>query len=387
MIATRAKINNLDVNFITAVVSSSKINLKCKVKTAYIGKTNCFTFGHSIYLSNSSSLVQNIGNKPLVYDIKDTFFDSLKDGDIVEIYSNGIVHVLWDKILNHDDLTLFVTNQCNANCIMCPQPPRKDEHSFFEINKAILSYLAKKNIKCIAITGGEPTLKSEELCSLLKHAQKIFPFARIDLLTNGRKLKEFSYAKQLALLNHNITFCVSFPSDNMEDFNKIMGVQSFTDTISAIQNLGLLRQMVELRVVIMKQNCDRLPQIAEFIYRNFPFVVHVTFMGLEIIGNAYDNFAEIDISQKEFNKNLLDAIIYLKQRDMNVSIYNMPFCLIDKRLWGFVKNSISKWKQSYLEECRLCIKAENCQGVFSTTKISKYKIQAIVDDTRKHKIL
>jgi len=377
MITTKSKVNNFDKSFIIATVSSSRINFKRNVQTAYIGETDKFTFGHSIFLSNLPNIVKNMQNRPLVYDIEESFFQYLQDGDVIAIYQNGTIHIIWDKNLNKNDATLFMTNQCNANCIMCPQPPKKDEHSFYEINKSMLNYIADKNIYWISITGGEPTLKSVELLSLLRYSQKLFPKAKIDLLTNAKKLEDFSFAKEVALSNPNITFCVSFPSDDEDDFNMIMGTRNFTHAISAIQNLGLLRQMVELRIVIMEQNYNRLLEISEFIYRNFPFVVHIAFMGLEIVGNAHDNFQKIDILPLKYSQNLLDAVVYLKQRDMNISIYNVPFCLLDKKLWPFIKNSISKWKQTYKEECRFCAKIDNCPGIFSTTKESNYKLEAI----------
>jgi hypothetical protein len=65
----------------------------------------------------------------------------------------------------------------------------------------------------------------------------------------------------------------------------------------------------------MKQNYKRLLQISEFIYRNFPFISHIAFMGMEVTGHAFDNFNEIDITPQEYNENLLEALIYLQQRE------------------------------------------------------------------------
>jgi hypothetical protein len=41
---------------------------------------------------------------------------------------------------------------------------------------------------------------------------------------------------------------------------------------------------VELRVVLHKLSIPRLHQLAESIYRNLPFVIHVALMGLEPTG-------------------------------------------------------------------------------------------------------
>ena len=61
------------------------------------------------------------------------------------------------------------------------------------------------------------------------------------------------------------------------------------------------------------------------------------------------------------------------------SIYNIPYCLVDKRLWKFIRNSISKWKQTYREECNLCSKKYNCPGLFATTKITPFDVKPILE--------
>ena len=197
------------------------------------------------------------------------------------------------------------------------------------------------------------------------------------MLTNGKKLSNFEYAKQLAISNPNITFCISFPSDNLEDFNNIMRAKIYQDVLKAVQNLAIFRQNIELRIVILKQNYKRLVSLSQFIYRNFPFVSHIAFMGMEVIGYAFDNIELINVEPKEYSKNLVEAVQFLNQRDMNLSIYNIPYCLIDERVWKFLRNSISKWKQAYKQECNLCSMKKDCSGIFSTTKINNFNLQPI----------
>ena len=308
MITTTALVANFKSSHIIAKVSFSKFNFQIGVKTAYIGDADDFIIGHSLVLTSNPN---KIGiRKPVAYNIKQNFLNKLNEGDIIQVDKNGLVLILWDKKLNPHDATLFITNQCNANCIMCPQPPKKDEYSFLKSNATILNYLKNEPIEYIGITGGEPTLKQEDLVVLLKKSQIFFRNASIALLTNARKLEDFSLAKELALSNQNIIFCISFPSDNADDFNQIMDAKNYHHVLKAIQNLALLRQKIELRIVIMKLNYKRLLQISEFIYRNFPFVVHISFMGMEITGYAYDNFNQIEIMPQQYNENLLQAIIF-----------------------------------------------------------------------------
>lgn len=376
MTTCKTKIHNI-FKPIVARITSSKYNLNFITDTAYIREDGQFTFGHSILLTSKTSPQKT--SKPVAYDIDNDFFKNASDGDIIQITPDGIISVLWEKRLNPHDFTLFITHQCNANCIMCPQPPKKDEYSLMDTNKKILKYLSKEPIKMIGITGGEPTLKKNDLLELTSLAYKYYPSADINLLTNGKKLSDFNYAKELALSNPNITFCVSFPSDNMDDSNEIMRTHIYVDVLKAIQNLAILRQKIELRIVILKQNYKRLLEIAQFIYRNFPFIYHIAFMGMEVTGYAFDNIDDINIEPSLYNDRLLSAVQFLHQRDMHVSVYNIPFCLVDKRMWKFVKNSISKWKQSYNLECNLCSKKSICSGIFTTTKINNFKLQPILE--------
>ena len=372
----KSKLHNISKP-IVAQVAFSKFSFDFKTKTAFIYENKQFTFGHSLLLT-SKTLTQ-ITNNPIAYDIENDFFNNVSNGDIIQITSDGTISVLWEKRLNPNDFTLFITHQCNANCIMCPQPPKKDEYSLMDTNKKILEYLSKEPIKMIGITGGEPTLKKNDLLELTSLAYKYYPSAYINLLTNGKNLSNFNYAKELALSNPNITFCISFPSDSLDDFNKIMKTDIYLDVLKTIQNLGILRQNIELRIVILKQNYQRLLEIAQFIYRNFPFVYHIVFMGMEVTGHAYDNIDDINIEPSLYKDKLLIAVQFLHQRDMHVSVYNIPFCLVDRRIWKFVKNSISKWKQSYNLECNLCSKKSICSGIFTTTKINNFKTKHILE--------
>lgn len=358
-------------------VKKTPFNFNIKNRTAFLTNDISFNIGHDIILTTSNIESRKIRKQEYVSEIDTDFYNKISDGDIIEVLDDGTINVLWEKNLTPNDITLFITNQCNANCIMCPQPPKKDDYSLLNMNMSILNNLKNESIKKIGITGGEPTLKENDLLLLLKKSYELYPLAKIDILTNAKKLSNFNYAKNLAISNPNIKFCISFPSDNENDFNEILKSNIYNDAIFAIQNLALLRQEIELRIVIVNQNYKRLLNISEFIYRNFPFVSHIAFMGMEVIGHAYDNYESIKVSPSEFSDNLLDAVRFLNQRQMNVSIYNLPYCLLDSGLWRFLRNSISNWKQNFEIECNLCTKKNSCSGIFSTTQVKNYTLKSI----------
>ncbi|MEK7308358.1 MAG: His-Xaa-Ser system radical SAM maturase HxsC, partial [Nitrospirota bacterium] len=55
-----------------------------------------------------------------------------------------------------------------------------------------------------------------------------------------------------------------------------------------------------------------------------------------------------------------------RQRGMNVSIYNIPLCLLPERLWKFARQSISDWKNSFGMKCFECSVRERCSGMFES---------------------
>ncbi len=91
--------------------------------------------------------------------VSDPFeLERLNENDIVTLDSKGNITVVWDSIAI--DNSLMMTEECNCNCVMCPQPPRKDEDDLFDFNKRILHLLEPDKVENICLTGGEPTLPS-----------------------------------------------------------------------------------------------------------------------------------------------------------------------------------------------------------------------------------
>jgi His-Xaa-Ser system radical SAM maturase HxsC len=165
-----------------------------------------------------------------------------------------------------------------------------------------------------------------------------------------------------------LVYCIPLYSDIDSEHDLIVGVPgSFRKTIKGLHNLALFRQSVEIRNVISKSNYGRLPPWSEFVFRNFPFIVHVALMGLECVGLASSNLEKVWIDPVEYSSELKSAILHLNRRAIPASIYNLPLCLIPRELWSFSKKSISTWKNVYLAECETCSVREQCGGIFETS--------------------
>src|SRR5689334_10494635 len=78
-----------------------------------------------------------LGNNqlPIVHTVR--HLDHLHDGDIVVLDDHGQVRTLFRPDSTYN--TLFVTEQCNSNCLMCSQPPKEhDDISYLnQINREL----------------------------------------------------------------------------------------------------------------------------------------------------------------------------------------------------------------------------------------------------------
>lgn len=270
-----------------------------------------------------------------------------------------------------NDNALFVTSACSNRCIMCCQPPKhaNDSNHLFQKNLTVIES-ADVDTDYVCITGGEPTLIGDKLLTYMHKIWERMPDAEIHLLTNGRK---FSREEYLTKFYNNakgkVVLGIPLHSDNPIDHDYIAGANgSFYETLKGLHNLGLLGFDVELRVILLQQNYQRLTKIAEFIALNLPFVSHVSIMGLEITGYAEKRFQEVWVEPACCANELTKAVAYLEQCRIQVLLYNFPLCSLPQQLWDFACRSISDWKQTYLAVCDKCIVKEQCCGMFSTSK-------------------
>jgi His-Xaa-Ser system radical SAM maturase HxsC len=252
---------------------------------------------------------------------------------------------------------------------MCPQPPKAHDKTLMERSKRILNLVKIEKNQPICLTGGEPTLLKEDFFDILELINKKHPKSTVIMLTNGKSFANFEFTKRFVSVRpKDFLTCVSMHSDVDEVHDRIVGIKdSFYKTAMGLQNLARFREKIEIRVVVNRINAHRLESIATFIQRNFPFINHCTFMGMEIIGLARDNYETVWIDPHEYRDEISKAVRVLSRADMNVSIYNVPLCLTEKKSWSFARQSISGWKNDYLPICEGCSVKSKCCGIFTTS--------------------
>jgi His-Xaa-Ser system radical SAM maturase HxsC len=289
-------------------------------------------------------------------------------GDIVKISKEGEIHILWERDSTQN--ALFLTDSCNLNCLMCPQPQKPHDKKHIETANRILDLLNNKTVSHICITGGEPTLVKKDFLRILTRCSSEHPKSYLDILTNGQTLHDFDFAKECALKSSSGTcFCLSMHGDTPITHDKIVQNDgAFRNVHSSLYNLSKLNVEIEIRFVISKMNYMRLPNLADFFFRTYPFVHHFAIMGLEMTGCAEKNHDRIWIDPTDYKEELDRFVLEAERRGLNFSIYNHQLCTLTERAWKYARQSISGWKKIYLKKCETCDIKDQCGGFFSTSK-------------------
>jgi His-Xaa-Ser system radical SAM maturase HxsC len=251
---------------------------------------------------------------------------------------------------------------------MCSQPPReRDDSDRLEEHFRLIDLIDPATAE-LGLTGGEPTLFRDGFLALIARCKERLPATALHVLTNGRLFFYRHFAEKLGRIEHpDLVLGIPLYSDvdTLHD-HIVQAPGAFEETVIGLQHLDRYGVRVELRVVLHALSIPRLPQLAAFIARNFPFVCHVALMGLEMVGLVHRNLGELWIDPADYQRELLAAAEILCDAGMNVSIYNHQLCVLDRRLWPLARKSISDWKNVYLPECNGCAAIDQCGGFFQS---------------------
>lgn len=375
LLKTQGKCININESIVAKVTRNQHLKADNQVLICEDYFPEC-TESFKVVLTNLDVGSQNISGK-FVHSIQN--LNHLTDGDIIAINTDGVINTLYR--INSNQNFLLATERCNSNCLMCSQPPRDMEDIYYlhNLHQKLIQLIPKDCIE-LGITGGEPTLLGNLFYNLLLQIQSELPNTDIHCLTNGRSFAWKNMADRLGALKYDkLMLGIPLYSDFYQIHDYVVQAKdAFNQTIQGIYNLAANDVRIEIRVVLQMQSIPRLKKLAQYIYRNLPFVEHITFMGLEHQGYTPFNIDKLWIDPVDYMEELGEAATFLADKDMNVSIYNTQLCLLPQELWQFSRKSISDWKNIYLDECKTCEVVDQCGGLFSSgqNKHSNY-IKAI----------
>jgi His-Xaa-Ser system radical SAM maturase HxsC len=303
-------------------------------------------------------------DRPIVDRLRES--DHFRNGDVVVLEGHsGFIRSLYRPHENHH--SLFVTERCSSNCLMCSQPPKdKEDVPFLTERNRELIRLMDPAPQYLTITGGEPTLLGDHLFGLIEQLKVSLPHTELHMLTNGRTFAWPRYAQRFAALQHpNLCLGVPLYSDSAGEHDHVVQARgAFDQTVAGLHQSARNGIRVEVRVVLHRLTVPRLTRLMEYIYRNLSFVEHIALMGLEYVGYTPRNTDELWIDPFDYQDELEEAVRYLSMRDMTVSIYNHQLCVLRPSLWLYAQKSISNWKNLYLPECGSCRVLNECGGLF-----------------------
>jgi len=160
-------------------------------------------------------------------------------------------------------MDLALTFRCQNNCIHCYAggPHETDELSTDQW-KRVIDKLHSIGVFILTFTGGEPTLR-EDLPELLLYAEN--RGAVTGLITNGRRLKDKSYAEQLEKAGLDFVQ-VTLESHKPQIHDKMTAAKgSWKETLAGIKNALQTRVYVTTNTTLSKCNASEFLQTMDFI--------------------------------------------------------------------------------------------------------------------------
>lgn len=361
-------IKNTDEYIIGKIIKNKNIeNKETYIQVLNSENIDLYEKGYKGYIFETEPKKIDLNLINYCYNVKD--FQTLKDYDVVEIINNKSIRVLYRD--DSEDNAIVVTNQCNSNCIMCPDPDIIRNTKENPDIKKILEQIEciPNDTSHITITGGEPGLLKEKLLEVLDKCKKCLPNTEFLLLTNGRVFSDVHFANKIAeVVPSNIRVAIPIYADNEKLHDEITRAkESFNQAVNGIKNLINRNIDVEIRIVVLKKNYEQLEQIAKFIVREFPHTKIVNIMALEMMGNAYKNKDWVWVDFKDIKKYLYNACLTIIRSGIITNLYNFPLCNIDEKLYSLSRKSITDYKVRYKDGCDTCLIKENCGGFFNST--------------------
>jgi His-Xaa-Ser system radical SAM maturase HxsC len=294
-------------------------------------------------------------------------YDYLGEGDVLGFdHSSRKFRTLFRRDSAHN--SFLVTERCNNYCLMCSQPPKvvDDRWILAQIKESLA--LVDPTTRALTLTGGETLSDWVEFIDLLKECRRLLPTTAVQVLTNGRAFASSRIVDAWRDIGHpNLMAAIPVYAsvDSVHDY-AVQAMGAFDETILGILKLKDRGQRVEIRVVLHAVTAPIVAETCRWIARNLPFVDHVALMGLENTGFAIANDALLWIDPVDYREALAEAVDHLASAGVNVSVYNLPKCVLSRSVWPYALQSISDWKNGFVQECDRCNEKSSCSGFFTT---------------------
>ena len=251
-----------------------------------------------------------------------------------------------------------IDNYCNSKCIYCYNNIRSNEQISLNDFEKMICKLKEIGIKCIILTGGEPTLHPNlmEFLNILKKNNMI-----VGMSTNGIKLND----KIIDFFAENKSFIqVSIDSTDREIYKKIRKTDTLDIATNNIRKMLSKEINVDAGIVLNNLSLVTLEQtIYDLSDMGIP-TMHIE--EIKDVGFATDNFENLyikdffevlkrlyKIEQKIYPKSSIGMIEDILLRCVNNSCSNsccncMEGNMMQIDLYGHIYHCKNQGKQSYV---------------------------------------
>lgn len=264
---------------------------------------------------------------------------------------------------SNDKKAIMITTLCNNHCIMCHSSTNyTTDYSTKEVMGAIEDAINGSE-KEIQLSGGEPTLR-KDLIQILGKIKELNSSAKIQINTNGRMFFYKDLVRDISNLDFVSSIMTGLHAHNAELHDKITQTKgSFNQTVQGIKNILDKNIKVKIIVLVNKLNYEFLPEIADFIKKNFEGV-GVFFNYTWFVHNAYENRHQLFIG-------INDVVPYLEGAadvlNGNCVFMHFPVCIFRQKYRNYVVKqsfSIGDREDYPSRECNKCKLKSKCNGIW-----------------------
>ena len=160
-------------------------------------------------------------------------------------------------------LSFPIINGCNFKCRYCglggEATASYESKTSFDLIKKVVPIAIHKGIKKYRITGGEPFLHPN-IIEILNYFSDLGVYTLIN--TNGSLINKFR--NELALLNSNLRFAVSFDTLEPQKLQYISNRDSWSDVHDALWFLKEHNLLLRCNMVVGKYNIDEVFDVINF---------------------------------------------------------------------------------------------------------------------------
>lgn len=275
----------------------------------------------------------------------------------------------------HINIEFPVWWQCNNRCEMCSNatqlsqeiPPTLEELK--QLWQEKIKNIDQSLLESVSITGGEPTLNND-LHSFIDYIIETVPNISINLITNGRRLAYWQYARSfLKYKNNRFSFLVALHGDSDNIHEQVTkSPKSFDQAVLGISNVCKLKKyrsniFLEVRTVLSRYNYQNLVDTCVFVSNKWGTAVdqHVLIY-VKYIGYAIKNKQDVFLSYSQLQPQL-KLLSDFKSKVKDLRLYHFPLCVVPPKLWPKVWRSLGDHEVKFLEQCQDCQVKDYCLGV------------------------